>query len=207
MANQLKIFGHAWLALTPTASPAFTSSSGPLLSMANLAFRAPLACMLLVAAALLCEAVQAEGAEPAAAGSNTAVAVPHTGGGGVANFIVSPSASAAVVAADEADKTKVANNFREQSIQLVRPRADGDGLEVVPEGIAFLRGLPATAHIHVVGVVGPFHGGKSFLLNQLLGHHGFKTGTDVNPTTKVRPHNAADNAQHARHPHPRAHGG
>ena len=77
--------------------------------------------------------------------------------------------------------------LRNEPIQLVRPLAQGDGLEVTPEGAAFLRSLPSHLPLHVVGVVGPFHGGKSFLLNQIMGRQGFRTGVNVNPTTKVWP--------------------
>lgn len=76
--------------------------------------------------------------------------------------------------------------LRGEPIQLVRPTAQGDGLEVTPEGVAFLRSLPPHLPLHVVGVVGPFHGGKSFLLNQIMGRPGFRTGVNVNPTTKVQ---------------------
>ena len=76
------------------------------------------------------------------------------------------------------------NEYRPRPVQLVRPSEDGSGLEVVPEGLAYLRNL--TVPLHVVGVVGPYHGGKSFLMNQIMGVHGFKTATDVDPTTKAR---------------------
>ena len=64
----------------------------------------------------------------------------------------------------------------------VRPDGNG-GLEVVPEGIKFLQSL--SGEFEVVGVVGTFHTGKSFLLNQLMGRtHGFELGPTVRPTTE-----------------------
>jgi GTPase SAR1 family protein len=42
----------------------------------------------------------------------------------------------------------------------------------------------------VVTVVGPFHSGKSFLLNQLMEKtHGFQIGPTVEPSTRVSDHN------------------
>eukprot|EP01135_Chromosphaera_perkinsii_P011048 Nk52_evm7s2325 gene=Nk52_evmTU7s2325 len=97
-------------------------------------------------------------------------------------------------------------------IQLVRPDSTHTKLEVVEENLCVLTDLPDDISVAVVAVVGPFHSGKSFLLNQLIGENfihedekkekeatstststtpgetrkedaGFKLGPSVEPTT------------------------
>jgi hypothetical protein len=74
-------------------------------------------------------------------------------------------------------------------IQLVRPDATHTLLEPVEEGLAVLARIREP--VHVVSVVGPYHSGKSFLLNQLLGvptQEGFNLGQTTRATTEVRSH-------------------
>lgn len=67
-------------------------------------------------------------------------------------------------------------------VQIVRPDGRG-GLEVVESGLQFLNEL--VGGYEVVGVLGTFHTGKSFLLNQMMGRMGgFETGPTVRPTTE-----------------------
>lgn len=71
---------------------------------------------------------------------------------------------------------------RDEPVQLVRPTATGE-LELVPAGVELLKSFGGVHH--PVAVVGPFHSGKSFLLNKLMGRtKGFDTGATVNPTTQ-----------------------
>ena len=51
------------------------------------------------------------------------------------------------------------------AVQIARPDGQG-GLEVVEEGLQLLGKLDK---VHIVSVVGGYHTGKSFLLNQLMG--------------------------------------
>jgi len=65
--------------------------------------------------------------------------------------------------------------------------AGSDGkLRLVQESVERLHALRLP--MDVVAVVGPFHSGKSFLLNSLMGKSssvdGFKLGYSVEPTTK-----------------------
>jgi hypothetical protein len=71
---------------------------------------------------------------------------------------------------------------RDEPVQLVRRSASGD-LELVAEGVELLRSFSGVHH--PVAVVGPFHSGKSFMLNKLMGRTtGFATGATVDPTTE-----------------------
>jgi hypothetical protein len=70
-----------------------------------------------------------------------------------------------------------------EPLQLVA--GDGKTLRIVEENLFKLKSL--TLPIDVIAVVGPFHSGKSFLLNKLMGldkQDGFKLGYTVEPTTK-----------------------
>ncbi|KAL6055593.1 guanylate-binding protein 5 isoform X1 [Balamuthia mandrillaris] len=77
---------------------------------------------------------------------------------------------------------QVADNSSGKAVQLVRPEPYHRGLEVVEEGLAVLESM--TEPVAIVGVVGPFKTGKSFLLNQLMGRsEGFTIGPTVDPAT------------------------
>ncbi|CAE7552748.1 GBP3 [Symbiodinium sp. CCMP2592] len=66
--------------------------------------------------------------------------------------------------------------------QVVRPTANHSSMLPVPEGLARLAQHPSS--ISVVSVVGPFHSGKSFLLNALLGDtQVFSVGRKTSPET------------------------
>ncbi len=52
--------------------------------------------------------------------------------------------------------------------QLVRPTSDHQNLEIVEEGLHVLGNI--TSPVAVIGVVGPYHTGKSFLLNSLISY-------------------------------------
>ena len=71
------------------------------------------------------------------------------------------------------------------AFQLVDAGSDGK-LRLVQESVERLHALRLP--MDVVAVVGPFHSGKSFLLNSLMGKSssvdGFKLGYSVEPTTK-----------------------
>eukprot|EP00976_Prorocentrum_cordatum_P039844 809861-Prorocentrum_minimum.AAC.2 len=70
-----------------------------------------------------------------------------------------------------------------EPLQLVT--ADGETLRVVEHNLLKLKSI--SVPLHVIAVVGPFHSGKSYLLNRLMGlkkDEGFKLGYTVNPTTK-----------------------
>jgi len=66
--------------------------------------------------------------------------------------------------------------------QVVRPTANHSSMLPVPEGLARLAQHPSS--ISIVSVVGPFHSGKSFLLNALLGDtQVFSVGRKTSPET------------------------
>eukprot|EP01134_Creolimax_fragrantissima_P006043 CFRG6043T1 len=72
----------------------------------------------------------------------------------------------------------------DKPIQLVRPDINHENLEVVPEAMESLRMIEGP--VAVVAIVGPYHSGKSFMLNQLARDHtseGFELGPSVDPTT------------------------
>jgi hypothetical protein len=67
-------------------------------------------------------------------------------------------------------------------IQLVRPAANHRDLELVESNLMMLRKLRDP--VAMVAVVGKFHSGKSFLMNQLMGKSaGFGIGPSVQPKT------------------------
>ena len=70
-----------------------------------------------------------------------------------------------------------------EPLQLVT--ADGETLKVVEHNLLKLKSVAVP--LDVIAVVGPFHSGKSHLLNRLMGlekQQGFKLGYTVEPTTK-----------------------
>lgn len=72
------------------------------------------------------------------------------------------------------------NNDR--PIQLVKPAANHRDLELVESNLMLLRKLRGP--VAMVAVVGKFHSGKSFLMNQLMGKSvGFGIGPSVQPKT------------------------
>ena len=72
--------------------------------------------------------------------------------------------------------------FPNEPIQLVRPDPDHKKLEVIEQNLSFLHQV--TAPLAVVAVVGTFHSGKSFLMNQLMRKgSGFGVGPSVQPET------------------------
>ncbi|KAG6544110.1 hypothetical protein Mapa_014422 [Marchantia paleacea] len=68
-------------------------------------------------------------------------------------------------------------------VQLMKP---GDGHERLELNVAAVERLAAINHpLAIVAVVGPYHGGKSFLLNVLLNSsHGFDVGAAPEPETR-----------------------
>ena len=67
-------------------------------------------------------------------------------------------------------------------IQLVRPAPNHRDLELVESSLSLLRKLRGP--VAMVAVVGKFHSGKSFLMNQLMGKSaGFGIGPSVQPET------------------------
>lgn len=76
----------------------------------------------------------------------------------------------------------VKRRFPNEPIQLVRPDREHKMLEVIEENLSFLHQVPAP--LAVVAVVGTFHSGKSFLMNQLMRKgSGFGVGPSVQPET------------------------
>lgn len=70
----------------------------------------------------------------------------------------------------------------DRPIQLVRPAANHRDLELVESNLMLLRKLKGP--VAMVAVVGKFHSGKSFLMNQLMGKSsGFGIGPSVQPKT------------------------
>jgi hypothetical protein len=68
--------------------------------------------------------------------------------------------------------------------QLVRPNESHTGFEVVSESVSRLLSASAKKRIAVVSVVGPYHSGKSFLLNALIGRTDvFSVGPKTSPET------------------------
>ena len=67
------------------------------------------------------------------------------------------------------------------AVQIVKGDGNG-GLEVDQGGLDVLREL---GELHVVSAVGPYHSGKSFLMNQLMASQGdaFPIGSSTKPTT------------------------
>ncbi len=73
--------------------------------------------------------------------------------------------------------------FPDKPIQLLRPDPTHHRkLEVVERNVKYLHRIDTA--VAVVAVVGKFHSGKSFLLNQLMGKtNGFGVGPSVRPET------------------------
>lgn len=71
----------------------------------------------------------------------------------------------------------------DRPLQLVRPDlTHHQHLEIITENLQFLHHVYSA--VAVVAVVGKFHSGKSFLLNQLMGKkEGFGIGPTVRPQT------------------------
>jgi len=70
-------------------------------------------------------------------------------------------------------------------LQIIKPDPTHTKLMIDEENIKSLYHIDRP--LAVVGVVGPYHSGKSFLLNQLLGRtQGFALGPTVTPSTMVR---------------------
>lgn len=70
----------------------------------------------------------------------------------------------------------------DKPVQLVMPDQQHKGLKIVESNLKYLRTLEGP--VAVVGVVGKFHSGKSFLMNQLMGKsNGFGIGPSVQPKT------------------------
>ncbi|XP_063966491.1 guanylate-binding protein 2-like [Lytechinus pictus] len=72
----------------------------------------------------------------------------------------------------------------ERPLQLVRPDVTHKKLELVQDNIQYL--LKMDQAVAVVAVVGKYHSGKSFLLNQLMGKQtqlGFRVGPSLRPET------------------------
>jgi len=83
---------------------------------------------------------------------------------------------AAVIKADTSLKPYVPH-------QLVRPSADHTSFEVVSETISKIMAI-AKRKISLISVVGPYHSGKSFLLNALIGRTNvFSVGPKTSPET------------------------
>ncbi|KAI1305312.1 Guanylate-binding protein 1 [Halotydeus destructor] len=83
---------------------------------------------------------------------------------------------------DEATDPVTRVKVPDQPIQLVKPDADHRKLVLVEENIRFLHQIKAP--LAIVAVVGKFHSGKSFLMNQLMGKGtGFGVGPSVQPMT------------------------
>ena len=70
----------------------------------------------------------------------------------------------------------------DEPVQLVKPDYEHQRLEVIEENVDLLNSIAGA--VAVVAVVGPFHSGKSFLMNQLMGKsNGFGIGKYVDPKT------------------------
>ncbi|MDP2434285.1 MAG: hypothetical protein Q8P67_00915 [archaeon] len=72
-------------------------------------------------------------------------------------------------------------------LQLIQPMESHRGLQLVEETARAVGAVLARLdNVHFVSVVGPYHSGKSFLLNQLLLQRGdgFEIGPTVSPTTR-----------------------
>ncbi|KAL6054572.1 Guanylate-binding protein, N-terminal domain [Balamuthia mandrillaris] len=73
--------------------------------------------------------------------------------------------------------------FEDAPVQLLMPDKQHKNLVVVEEGLKVLSAIEGD--VAVIGVVGPFHSGKSFLMNRLLGRSkAFRVGPTVDPTTR-----------------------
>ena len=81
------------------------------------------------------------------------------------------------------EKNPYDDPFPDKPIQLLRPDPTHHRkLEVVERNVKYLHRIDTA--VAVVAVVGKFHSGKSFLLNQLMGKtNGFGVGPSVRPQT------------------------
>ncbi|XP_054157665.1 guanylate-binding protein 1-like [Oppia nitens] len=87
-----------------------------------------------------------------------------------------------LVTADSVRTATFESEFPEKPLQLVRPDVDHKRLVIVEENVKLLHRL--VGPVATVAVVGKFHSGKSFLMNQLMGKsNGFGVGPDVRPKT------------------------
>ena len=70
-------------------------------------------------------------------------------------------------------------------LQLVRPNLDHSGFEIVSETVSRLLSPSMSGKkIAIISVVGPYHSGKSFLLNALIGRTNvFAVGPKTSPET------------------------
>lgn len=99
---------------------------------------------------------------------------------------VSPPVTSSGEPKDSPEDFKEFEALPERPIQLVRPDpAHHKLLEVIPQNVRHLHYI--TSSVAVVAVVGKYHSGKSFLLNQLMGkwEKGSGSGFGIGPT--VRP--------------------
>lgn len=81
------------------------------------------------------------------------------------------------------DISNLHGNLPDYPIQLVRPDpVEHRKLEILGSSIRYLQSINSS--VAVVAVVGKYHSGKSFLLNQLMGkQQGFGIGPFVKPQT------------------------
>src|SRR5690606_28921381 len=70
----------------------------------------------------------------------------------------------------------------EYPFQVIRPDSEHRQLHVNEAGLQELARCLET-RVALLGVVGPYHSGKSFLLNQLASRPAFKVGASVEPET------------------------
>ena len=84
-----------------------------------------------------------------------------------------------VVSAEEFSRSAT---LADKPVQLVKPDYEHQKLQIIEENVDILNNIDGA--VAVVAVVGPFHSGKSFLMNQLMGKtSGFGIGKYVDPKT------------------------
>jgi len=72
--------------------------------------------------------------------------------------------------------------FPDRPLQLVRPDHEHKKLVIVEENLKFLYNIKMP--VSTISVVGKYHSGKSFLMNQIMAKaNGFGIGTKVTPET------------------------
>ena len=81
------------------------------------------------------------------------------------------------------EQTTLYSSLPDEPIQLVRPDPlEHRKLEIIHSNVKYLHQVNSA--VAVIAVVGKFHSGKSFLLNQLMGkQQGFGIGPSVKPQT------------------------
>ncbi len=101
--------------------------------------------------------------------------------------------TATTTADQDLDQENFEASFPDRPLQLVRPDAQHKGLVLVEENLRLLHAIRQP--VSTVAVVGKYHSGKSFLLNQIMAkeagfghsHHrveeGFGVGSAVDPQT------------------------